>query len=116
MNISYTPGFSDLFHGRPPRDPVIKEIHDDLNDGFLYFCPGCGDYHFLNKRSFSLYGTTEYPTISPNVTVLGLKKRDGTIRNFCRHMIRNGKIRYYDDSEHDLRGQVVDMLPVEQGG
>ncbi len=71
-----------------------------------FYCPGCKCSHAVNE-TWTFNGDYEKPTLNPSL----LSK--GQIR--CHMFIRDGKIQFLNDSEHELAGKTVDMEPWEFG-
>lgn len=77
------------------------------DDSLIYFyCPGCNEYHAIDK-TWNLSGMeTDNPTISPSIGVYAVKVHN---KFKCHSFIRNGNIEYCGDCEHELSGQSVKM-------
>lgn len=98
--------------------PKVKEIKHTDDDGtiwhqqFLYWCEGCGYEHAfaLSGPPFNGHhqwnGDFNNPTITPSLVQGGSK--------ICHSFIRDGKIQYLGDCQHDLRNQTVELKDVEE--
>lgn len=72
---------------------------------YLFDCPGCGFGHVFDE-GWSFNGDFEKPTFSPSLLIdpannPGLKR--------CHLFVRDGKILFLSDCQHDLAGQTVEM-------
>lgn len=76
-------------------------------------CPGCGRLHGVND-TWTLNGDVNRPTIQPSVLSTWNEPdgHGGKRKRRCHLFVTDGKIQFCDDSEHDLRGQTVEMLDV----
>jgi len=77
---------------------------------YAYFCRGCGYEHVFELKStgghHEFNGDLNNPTVSPSLVQgwVGSKR--------CHSFIRDGKIQYLDDCEHELRGQTVELSEI----
>ncbi len=84
----------------------------DCNDvvyGVSFVCPGCNKVHWVNiidkdyfGNLWGFTGTPEKPTILPSIS--NTKEKP-----FCHCWIRDGKISFSLDSQHDLCGKTVEL-------
>lgn len=65
-----------------------------------FFCPGCNCSHSFND-SWQFNGDFNNPTISPSILVTGEKR--------CHSFVKDGKIKFLSDCDHELKGQTVDL-------
>lgn len=76
-----------------------------------FYCPACKEQHYArvnDKDGWQFNGNLERPTLSPSVFVnQGQHCPD---QPACHMQITDGKIHYYPDCTHELRGQVVEMI------
>lgn len=79
----------------------------------FYWCPGCKERHNIRVReegvprpSWNWNGSLTAPTFEPSVHYV----------DRCHHHVREGKIEYCNDCIHDLKGQTVDLPPVDEEG
>jgi Family of unknown function (DUF6527) len=95
--------------------------------GIRFNCPGClephgiptsdGDSPHIRGRGWQFNGDLERPTLSPSILVHG--HQDGSpeygIRKTprCHSYVKDGRIRFLDDCEHELRGQTVELPEIE---
>lgn len=77
-----------------------------------YNCPGCGATHTLRIKGirpvWDWNGDSVKPTIRPSVSV---KVHFPHRNEVCHHSISDGKIQFFGDCTHVLRGRTVN-LPV----
>lgn len=88
-------------------------------DGTLmYECPACGHYHAVSTTKplgngagpWQFNGNLESPTISPSVNVLPYTNSKGEkLIKRCHHFVRDGKIEYCGDCDHNMAGKTVDL-------
>ena len=72
---------------------------------FYFHCPGCDHGHSVVTPQWSWNGSYEAPTFNPSVLTYDVP--DNT--NRCHSFVENGKIRFLNDCDHNLRGQTVDL-------
>ena len=70
---------------------------------YYFWCPGCDCVHGFG-RSWEFNGDLERPTIQPS-----LLRMDNKRETLCHFFIREGKIRFLEDSKHELAGKEVDL-------
>jgi len=114
----------------------MSEVAQVLRGGevdYLHFwCPGCDERHqIVTGRPdpgirWDWDGSLEAPTISPSLLVTGKQWPEEFSFHkpshhvapgepiVCHSFIRAGQIEYLSDSTHNLAGQTVPMLPVDQ--
>ena len=86
----------------------LRESTSNVHHSLLYFCPGCKETHSVVVQAeegpvWDFNGDYDKPTVSPSVRHFDA---DGT---FCHYFIRDGKIEFCGDCEHELNGQTVDL-------
>jgi len=86
-----------------------KRTHKD-GEHIWIFCPGCQIAHSLRVKSdtcdgWGWNGSLEAPTFTPSLLVSWGPK--STRR--CHSFINDGKIRFLNDSQHDLAGKTVPL-------
>lgn len=80
---------------------------------WLIFCPGCKCIHGMNA-GWSFNGDLERPTFKPSIRVRGTDW-DGKVpgkgikKTVCHSFVTDGRIKFLDDSTHELAGQTVDL-------
>lgn len=84
------------------------------NGNLRYHCPGCNRDHCVPAERWHFNGDLEFPTLSPSVkhfTPAGTNRPEKTI---CHYFIRAGFIEFCSDCQHDLKGQKVELPPIEK--
>jgi len=83
----------------------------------VFWCPGCKSVHQIavaeNDCGFPIWGFNgdfEKPTITPSIKVEYHGADKDTV---CHSFIRDGKIQYLSDCTHEMVGETVDMVDVE---
>ncbi len=103
-----------LFRGINGQRDLILPIKNSPGR-FVYFCPGCNDYHVINtdcKRQWpchTLTGSLNNPTIRASVLSIGDSKIG---KPHCHSYITNGNIKFLNDSTHQLSGKTIAMKPL----
>lgn len=77
-----------------------------------YYCPGCKRLHGVPAERWNWNGDTEKPTLSPSVRHFIPEGEHGPSRTTCHYFVREGRIEYCGDCEHELSGKNVDMVDV----
>ena len=101
---------------------MIKLYHGDHVIGYGYFCPACKYRHWTrildsDNEGYTIWdfnGDIDNPTFSPSVkhtTEYGEPHRPDKI---CHYYIINSEIRYETDCTHELAGQTIPMIPIEE--
>lgn len=102
---------------------------------YLFDCPGCGNYHGFNEEIWKFNGDLQNPTVTPSILVrwtemteAGRKKYQECMQaghpidwpdfptedKVCHLFIKEGRIQFLNDCTHELKGQTVDMIPVNK--
>ena len=87
-------------------------ISDNKPIAIEFRCPACNCSHRI--ALYSNGGTPQYywngdlhkPTISPSIVFYA--------RPRCHSIIREGKIEFLNDCQHELKGQIIDLPNWEQ--
>jgi hypothetical protein len=90
-----------------------------------FWCPGCEKGHtvrFGGTEAWDWNGDVDKPTLTPSVLVNAHRSsfsEPGTPRTKrdqkrCHSFVRDGKIEYLSDSEHELADHVVDMVALPE--
>lgn len=91
-------------------DKLKELLLNGSHYGWQFHCPGCGTEHHV--RGWAWNRSRDTPTFSPSVKVTyngsdaGV---DGAPPAVCHSFVTDGKIRFLEDSTHDLAGQTVDL-------
>lgn len=100
--------------------PFTESKHGDAIIGYFFDCPAteCPG-HAVHVRpyqnelgaSWEFNGSLEKPTFSPSL----LSRYDLTTGGvkICHSFVRDGKIQFLSDCTHELAGQTVEMLDME---
>jgi len=88
----------------------IKTV-EGVHHGWMIWCPGCGFAHVFDGR-WQFDGDREKPTFvgsmlvhrSPNWPAEHSHGR-------CHSFVRDGRIQFLSDCDHELAGQTVDLKP-----
>lgn len=73
---------------------------------YLFWCPGCKCCHQIDTERWIWDGDDELPTVSPSILI------KTPVR--CHLFIRDGKLQFLSDCEHEYRSQTIPMVPVDQ--
>lgn len=75
-----------------------------------YYCPGCKRNHSVPATRWRWNGSVESPTLGPSVRHYIPVDGERVEQTICHYFVRNGKIEYCGDCEHELKGQTVEMI------
>lgn len=100
-----------------PADVVfnVKNQDGEREEGLLLFwCPGCQRCHPFHvaphpKAKWTWNGDRVKPTFSPSLLCAA---SDPSRR--CHSFVRNGQIQFLSDCAHELAGQTVDLIPIDE--
>ena len=76
------------------------KIHQQSETSFVFHCPGCKCAHGFNS-TWTWNNDFDKPTVSPSLLSIGEKK--------CHLFIRDGKLQFLSDCEHELKNQTIDI-------
>ena len=90
------------------------KLHELTPNHMIFECPGCGCAHGVRVNgerneaggSWGWNGSMEKPTFTPSVL------SQETIR--CHSFVKNGRIQFLTDCEHELAGQTVELPEWEE--
>ena len=85
----------------------IVKIESDCH--YMFYCPGCQEYHAYRVPDWTFNGNMDRPTFTPSLLHSG-KDYPG---NQCYLFVTDGKIHYCSDCDHSLAGQTVDMVDMD---
>ena len=89
---------------------------------YAFFCPACQSPHVLptgthEQPRWAFDGKLEKPSFSPSILVKtgaavdpAFVAEPGDPPTICHSFVIDGKVRYLDDCDHPLAGQVVDLV------
>jgi hypothetical protein len=95
-----------------------RKVYDVFNTkeehiGYSWYCPGCKTHHEVSTDKPDEYGyiwifsgTVECPTIRASLLV---NPNNEPGRPRCHCYITEGKIEFFQDSTHELAGQIIEM-------
>lgn len=98
--------------------------------GIAHWCPGCNKAHMIWTKNvhgrpvWTWNGDVDRPTTSPSVRCFTTydddhkKLPDGGQRTLCHYFLKDGRIEFCGDCEHELSGKTVDLpdFPDHWGG
>lgn len=91
-------------------------VVDNRKGYFIFNCLGCKCDHFVNTNPefgtcWEWNGSLEKPTVSPSILVgANLAILDGSYKvKRCHSFIRDGKIQYLNDCDHELAGKTIEL-------
>lgn len=91
---------------------LISKVLLQIQEGKLlyFFCPACKCNHPVSiaPGGWSYNQNPDVPTFSPS---FGTRGHD---IGYCHLFIEEGMIRYLSDSTHELKDQIVPMVPYPQ--
>jgi hypothetical protein len=85
----------------------IRRYEYDGETCVMFYCPGCKCSHgvpITGRQAWAFSGTDDCPTLFPSLRIIG---RDGV--SSCHLWVTNGKLQFLPDSQHEFKGQFVDM-------
>lgn len=90
---------------------VIEELNDQSGNlaAYMFWCPGCKSYHSFDLKRWTFNGDFEKPTFSPSLLIT--MPSDPNYR--CHLFVREGKIKFCSDSNHEFSGQTIEMQGVD---
>ena len=84
------------------KNEYLEIIKDKDLIRFYFYCKACNEIHGINNTWAVEINAFGKPTVNPSILI--------EKENYKCHMhIKNGKIKYLDDSTHYLAGKTVDM-------
>ncbi len=89
----------------------LGETNRTANGGLLYVfhCPGCKYGHPFEVgggRGWTWNGSLDKPSFQPSLLIHGAP--DGSTPR-CHSWVTDGRIQFFGDSAHELKGQTVDL-------
>jgi hypothetical protein len=95
----------------------VGRITNQSEVSYAFDCPGCGIGHSFrvqgppDKPRWDFNGDVDNPTFSPSLLVrwpkLGEDGRSREVR--CHSFVRNGRIEFLSNCDHELAGQTVEL-------
>ena len=77
---------------------------------WAFHCPGCECSHMVTD-GWTFNGDLAKPTFSPSVLINARQTSPALIR--CHSFVREGRIEFLSDCDHELAGQTVDLPEVD---
>ncbi len=81
----------------------------------VFRCPGCKCSHGVpvdGSRGWSWNGDLEKPTLSPSILITYGRDPRPDRPQTCHSFVREGRIEYCGDCEHELAGKIVPLEPI----
>lgn len=85
---------------------LVKPVSGDT---WHFWCVGCKCVHGFN-RTWKFNGNFKAPTVTPSLLT---QWNDTEGEHKCHLFIENGSLQYLPDSTHELAGQTVPMVEVD---
>lgn len=86
--------------------------HDKVTHrGWVFFCPACKTPHQVDNR-WGFNGDKERPTFTGSVLVHAVTHgtpEKPVRRPLCHSQVTLGRISYYEDSEHEMKKQELEL-------
>lgn len=90
---------------------VIGKLNDQDGNlaAYMFYCPGCGEYHSFAIGRWTFNNDFEKPTFAPSLLVT--KPSQSEYR--CHLFVRDGRIEYCSDSNHQFAGKTIAMEDID---
>ncbi len=88
---------------------IKKWLENDYESKYMYFCPGCKQYHVFSNKIHKFNEDLDKPTITPSLLC-----SKGSHPTACHSYITDGKIMFLSDCEHELAGQTVELPEIKE--
>lgn len=117
--------------GQERKSLVLIEVtiddHDKIYPAYYWWCPGCAGFdsersgagtHLFHVPPWTFDNDDmDSPTFSASYLSYGWKAEEGNKWGYkgsprCHSFVKDGMIQYLSDSEHELAGHTVPMVPV----
>lgn len=93
-------------------------IEPNVIVGYCFECPGCKTTHefttnpkFRTGGVWTFNGNLDQPSFSPSLLVN--KNHEVPSIMECHSWITDGKIKFYDNCDHDLKNQTVELFDIK---
>ena len=91
---------------------AILAVNKD-DGSHVFWCPGCQQGHmYPDDGRWSFNGDFDKPTFNPSL-LNTMEYGDDRETKRCHLYVSNAKIQYLNDCTHDLAGETVDMIDME---
>lgn len=91
----------------------VTNKEGDVSGTYMFWCPGCEGYHSIKVPGWTFNGDMEKPTISPSILVNGNIHLHNPNAKRCHSFVKDGKIQFLGDCDHDLKNQTVELPDAE---
>lgn len=84
---------------------------------YRFWCPGCNEPHAVAVHPgepqpvWEFNGDLEKPTFSPSIVSYRMEGKKRI--TLCHSYVRDGKIQFLNDCQHNLAGQTVELPDVD---
>lgn len=90
-----------------------KFVVDQQDETYVrYFCPGCRSQHAVPAKRWHWNGDVNSPTLTPSVRHF-YTGPDGVEITICHYVIKDGRIHYCGDSQHELKNQEMALPDID---
>lgn len=86
---------------------LVKYRYDDSRHCW-YYCPGCNQAHTFSPAVHNWNGERDIPTVTPS-----LLHNNPQGHQRCHSVIKEGKIEFYSDSWHELKGKIIELPEID---
>jgi hypothetical protein len=86
----------------------------DIIIGYIIECPACESSHLFYtnlsnpNQNWGFNNNLDKPTFTPSMLIY-----PSQIQKRCHSFVRDGKIQYLNDCDHDLKGKTVDLPDID---
>ncbi len=91
---------------------VLHKYPHETSPLYGFHCPGCGYTHTFRCEGegpkWDWNGDMDRPTVSPSILVRATYR--------CHSFVREGKIQFLSDCDHNLAGQTIDLPQLDHDG
>lgn len=88
------------------------KIHVIDENNSQFYCPGCIDIHNLTKN-FRITGMEENKPTIRGGTIRNIKEIEG-FKEICHIRMEFGKLTFLQDTTHQLKGDTIDMIEIDE--
>jgi hypothetical protein len=85
-----------------------KFLRKCSNKTLIAWCPGCKTGHPIDLNRWQFNEDTESPTFSPSLLC------NANFPGRCHSFIRDGQWQFLNDCDHELKGQTVPMVAINE--
>ena len=100
--------------GPHPNNPLLRQHTYEGKNYYYYWCPGCNEHHCFDD-GWKIENWNPL-TVHPSILVYFPERKspDGKVTprvTLCHVFIKQGRIQFLPDCQHELKGQTVPMEP-----